>query len=360
MRTKLDLRKLLSDLVKADLEFIVIGSSALAIQGWEVLPGDLDILTREDQVDRVRDALGVADDEADWVVDGAARRLECLTPAGPVDIYVEVSNSLTFDEVDREATTVMIGEELIVRAGSLGHVRDMRAAVGRKGLPVGAIPPGEHGERPQVIAIDGPAGAGKSTVTRAVASRIGFTYLDTGAMYRSTALAVLQRRADTDDPQLIAEIARSIDIQFREQKVFLDGSDVTALIRSAPVTEATAHIAAYPEVRTVMVDRQRHLFAKGGYVAEGRDTGTVVAPDAPLKIYLTASAEERARRRSLETGGPVDEVLEAIERRDRLDSERKISALKTAEDAVVIDTTGRSIDDVVDEIVDLARDRGIA
>ena len=359
MRTKLDLRKLLSDLARSELEFIVIGSSALAIQGWDVLPGDLDILVREEQVDRVREVLGVVLDDAEWVVDGGARRLECLTPAGPVDIYVEVSNSLTYEEVDRESTTVLIGDELNVKAGSLGHVRDMRAAVGREGLPAGAVPPGEHGDRPRVIAIDGPAGAGKSTVTRAVARRIGFTYLDTGAMYRSTTLALLQRRADTDDPRLIAEIARSIDIQFREQRVFLNGDDVTEMIRSGAVTQATPHIAAYPEVRTVMVDRQRQLFVEGGYVAEGRDTGTVVAPDAPLKIYLTASAEERARRRSLETGEPAEKVLEEIKERDRLDSERKISALKTAEDAVVLDTTGRSIDDVVAEIVGLAHDRGI-
>lgn len=359
MRPKLDLRKLLSDLAESELEFIVIGSSALAIQGWEVLPGDLDILAKDEQVDKTLAALGVSAEDGEWVVDGSARRLECLTPAGPVDIYVEVSGSLTYEEVARQATTVMIGDELKVKAGSLGHVRDMRAAVGRKGFPGGAVPPGERQGSLRVIAIDGPAGAGKSTVTRAVARKIDFTYLDTGAMYRSVTLALLERRADTDDPQLITEIARGIDIQFHDQKVYLDGRDVTKQIRSAEVTRATPHIAAYPEVREAMVERQRQLFAEGGYVAEGRDTGTVVAPDAPLKIYLTASPEERARRRSLETGESVADVLDAIKERDRLDSERQLSALRTAEDAVVLDTTGRSLDDVVGEIVGLAHERGI-
>jgi cytidylate kinase len=355
----LDLQKLLSDLARSELEFIVIGSSALAIQGWEVSPGDLDIFARSEQVKPAQEMLGVPEEDATWVVDGSARRLECRTRSGLVDIYVEVSGSLTYEEVDRQAVMVMIGDDVKVKAGNLSHVRDMRVAVGRDDLPSGAVPPGDRGNRPNVIAIDGPAGAGKSTVTRAVAKQIGFTYLDTGAMYRSVALAVLDRRADTDDPHLIAEIARSADIRFHDQRVYLDGRDVTEEIRSPAVTEATPHLAAYPEVRTVMIERQREFFAAGGYVAEGRDTGTVVAPNAPLKVYLTASPEERARRRSLETGEPVADVLKAIEERDRLDSERKLSALKTAEDAFVIDTTGRSVREIVTEIVGLAHDRGV-
>jgi CMP/dCMP kinase len=357
--SQLDLKKLLASLAKSPLGFVVIGSSALAVQGWEVTPGDLDILIKEEHVDLALDILGVPGEDATWVVDGSARRLECHTRWGPVDIYVEVSGPLSYDAVAGEAATVIIGDGIEVKVGHVSHVRDMRAAVGRDALPGGAIPPGEDRDRPKVIAIDGPAGAGKSTVTRAVAERIGFTYLDTGAMYRSVTLAVLDRRADTDDPRSIAEIARSIDLRFKDQRVCLDGRDVTEAIRSTSVTRATPHIAAYPEVRSLMVERQRQLFAEGAYVAEGRDTGTAVAPNAPLKIYLTASLEERARRRSLETGQPMSEVFEAIEGRDRLDSERQISALKTAEDAIVVDTTGRSVDEVVSEIVGLAHERGI-
>jgi cytidylate kinase len=196
-------------------------------------------------------------------------------------------------------------------------------------------------------------------VTRSVARALNFTYLDTGAMYRSVTLAVLEQRADTDDRRRIGEIADSTEIDFDGERVLIGGRDVTRLIRSAEVTRATPHVAAYPEVRAAMVKRQRQLFSQGGYVAEGRDTGTVVAPDAPLKIYLTATPEERARRRSLETDEPLADVLAAIEERDRLDSVRELSALKPAEDAVVLDTTGRSIDEVVQEIVELARDRGI-
>ncbi|HEY8502862.1 MAG TPA: (d)CMP kinase [Solirubrobacterales bacterium] len=357
---RLKLRELLAGLAASDCEFVVIGSSALALQGWDVTPSDLDLFTSNGEVDRIRSLLDIERDDAVWVEDGEARRVECETHLGPVDLYLDVSGDLTYERVERDSVAVVFsGEELSVRVGSLAHVRDMRAAVGRTPVPVDAVPPAITSETPHVIAIDGPAGAGKSTVTRALARRLGFTYLDTGAMYRSVTLAVLEERADPDDREAIARIAESIEIGFQDEKVYLGDRDVTAGIRSPEVTQATPHIAAFPEVRAAMVKRQRQLFAEGAYVAEGRDTGTVVAPDAPLKIYLTASPAERARRRSLETGEPVSAVLAAIEERDRLDSGRKLSALKAAEDAVVVDTTGRSIGEVVEELAELARDRGI-
>lgn len=357
----LELKGILADLAAAECEFVVIGSSALALQGWEVEPTDLDLFVRSDRVDATLRALGREAVVAEWVEDGNARRLECELQRGKVDIYVSVSGRLSYEDVlGRSSLVRLAASDAAVRVGNPQDVRDMRAAVGRTAVPADAVAPAEKAGIPKVIAIDGPAGAGKSTVTRLVADRIGFTYLDTGAMYRSVALAVLQRRADTDDPNLIADLARGVDIQFHGEKVLLDGKDVTEEIRSPTVTRAAPHIAAYPEVREAMVERQRKLFVDGGYVAEGRDTGTVVAPDAPLKVFLTASAEERARRRSLETGEPAADVFKAIDERDRLDSERKLSAMKTAEDAVVLDTTGKSVDSVVDEIVGLAHERGIA
>jgi cytidylate kinase len=358
--SNLRLRDLLAALAGSDCDFVVIGSSALAIQGWDVRPSDLDLFVPPEEAPRIKALLGIDENQAEWTQDGEAQRIECETDCGPVDLYLNVSGDLTYERVAREAVAVVVGPaELAVKVGSLAHVREMRAAVGRAPVPVDAIRPAEKAGVMRVIAIDGPAGAGKSTVTRAVARNLGFTYLDTGAMYRSVTLAVLGKRADTDDKSKIAEIANSIKIDFEGEKVFVDGRDVTAMIRSSEVTKATPHIAAYPEVREAMVKQQRHLFEKGGYVAEGRDTGTVVAPEAPLKVFLTATPQERARRRSLETGEPSEDVLAAIEERDRLDSVRKLSALKPAEDAVVLDTTGRSIDEVVSEIVDLARDRGL-
>ncbi|MGN6203135.1 MAG: (d)CMP kinase [Solirubrobacterales bacterium] len=357
---QLNLRALLADLGASGCEFVVIGSSALAIQGWDVLPSDLDLFTRVEEVEGLRAVLGVPEGEVRTVEDGEARRLELSTELGPVDLYLAVSGDLTYERVAQEAVSVALGKDLPhVKVGSFAHVRDMRAAVGREPVPANAVRPAAKEGAPRVVAIDGPAGAGKSTVTRAVAERLGFTYLDTGAMYRSVTLAVLEARADTDDPEEISRIARRAAIDFRGQRVFLGDQDVTAAIRSSDVTQATPHIAAYPEVRAAMVERQRRLFSEGAYVAEGRDTGTVVAPDAPLKIYLTASPEERARRRSLETGESVAVVLAAIEERDRLDSARELSALRPADDAVVIETTDRSIDEVVDEITALARERGI-
>lgn len=356
----LDLRSLLSRLARAECEFVTIGSSALRVQGWEVAPTDLDLFVPEGAVDPVTRALGVDDEAGTWVEEGRARRFEFRVEGGLVDVYTAVSGGLRYEDVRAASILVRLGvEDLSVRVGSLEHVRDMRAAVGREEVPKSAVPPAEKKGAPSVIAIDGPAGAGKSTVTRAVADRLGFTYLDTGAMYRSVTLAVLDGKVDFDDVAAIAKVANEAEIEFHGGGVFLGGRDVTADIRSPELTMVTAHIAAFGEVRRAMVEHQRQLFRQGSYVAEGRDTGTVVAPDAPLKIYLTASPQERAKRRSLETGEPVATVLAAIEQRDRLDSERELSALKIAEDAVVLDTTGRSVEDVVDEIVALAHERGI-
>lgn len=356
----LDLRGLLTDMVAADCRFVVIGSSALAMQGWKVSPGDLDVMARSDEVERIQGAIGVRSGEVTVVEDGEAQRIECRTGRGLVDIYLRVSGDLTYETVCRDAITVLLGDESTsVAVGSMAHVRDMRAAVGRAAMPEEAVAPADDPGAPLVIAIDGPAGAGKSTVSREVAKQLGFTYLNTGAMYRCVTLAVLEREADPDDRDLIAAIAEGARIEFHDEHVFLDGRDVGDAIRGQEVTDVTPHISAYPEVRAAMIRRQREIFEGGGFVAEGRDTGTVVAPNAPLKIYLTASADERAVRRSRETGEPVDVVLKALRSRDQLDEEREISALYVAEDAVVLDTTGRSIQDVVDEIGALARERGL-
>jgi cytidylate kinase len=210
-----------------------------------------------------------------------------------------------------------------------------------------------------VIAIDGPAGAGKSSVARGVAEALGFTYLDSGAMYRSVALAALRAGVDLDDPGAMGELARSLRIGVANGRVELDGRDVTDAIRSAEVTAAASRAAVHPLVREAMVERQRELIGNGRYVAEGRDIGTVVSPDAPLKVYLTASDEERARRRAAETGEAAEEVLKDQRLRDARDQTRAHSALRPAADAVQIDTTGLPLAAVVGRVIELARERGI-
>ncbi len=211
-----------------------------------------------------------------------------------------------------------------------------------------------------VIAIDGPAGAGKSTVARALAERLGFTYLDSGAMYRCVALAALERGADASDPEAMGELAGKLAIGLDGERVQLDGRDVSAAIREPRVTEASSLVSVHPAVREAMVAEQRRLIAAGRYVAEGRDIGTVVSPDAPLKVFLTASPEERARRRAEQTGEDPVEVLAAQRERDARDEGREHSALRAAEDAVELDTTGLALDEVVDRIESLARERGLA
>ncbi|HEX4345178.1 MAG TPA: (d)CMP kinase [Solirubrobacteraceae bacterium] len=195
-----------------------------------------------------------------------------------------------------------------------------------------------------LIAIDGPAGAGKSTVARAVAEALGFTYLDTGAMYRAIALAELRGAADP--------LASSIGLGAR---VTLDGEDVSAAIRTPEVTARASQVAARPQVRSALVKLQRGLIAGGDYVAEGRDIGTVVAPDAELKVFLTASPEERARRRAQQTGAEVAVVLAEQSERDERDATREHSPLTLAADAIEVDTTGLEIGEVVARIVALAR-----
>ncbi len=211
-----------------------------------------------------------------------------------------------------------------------------------------------------VIAIDGPAGAGKSTVARAVADELGFTYLDSGAMYRGVALAATGAGIDTGDGAALGALASGLEIGFEDRRVLLDGRDVSAAIREPGVTAAASKVSVHPEVRAAMVSRQRDLIAAGDYVAEGRDIGTEVSPEAPLKVFLTASDEERARRRAAETGDDFESVLDAQRRRDARDTAREHGALRAAEDAVEVDTTGLSLEEVVGRVVALARERGLA
>jgi CMP/dCMP kinase len=211
-----------------------------------------------------------------------------------------------------------------------------------------------------VIAIDGPAGAGKSTVARGVARALGFTYLDSGAMYRTVALAALDRGIDLEDGARLGEMAWDLGIDFDGDTIRLDGRPVEGRIRSPEVTVASSKVSVHPQVRQAMVKRQRELIASGNYVAEGRDIGTVVSPDSPLKVFLTASEEERARRRAGESGQPVEQVRRAMEDRDQRDASRKHGALRAADDSVEVDTTDLSVDQVIERVVELARERGLA
>jgi len=200
-----------------------------------------------------------------------------------------------------------------------------------------------------VIAIDGPAGAGKSTVARGVAERLGFTYLDSGAMYRAAALAAMGRGERSP-----AEVARALNIEVGD-RVLVDGTDVTSAIRSPTVSEAASKIATDPAVRAALVEKQRELLSGGDWVAEGRDIGTVVKPDAELKIFLTASPEERARRRAAELGTDWRTVLQDQTLRDQQDKAREHSPLRAAEDSIELDSTGRPAEDVISQIVGLVR-----
>jgi cytidylate kinase len=211
-----------------------------------------------------------------------------------------------------------------------------------------------------VIAIDGPAGAGKSTVARALAERLGFTYLDSGAMYRSVALAVLRAGADPDDADESGRLASSLAIELGNERVAIDGEDVSEAIREPEVSEAASRVSVHPQVREAMVARQRALISAADYVAEGRDIGTVVSPDSPLKVFLTASDEERARRRAAETGERPVQVLTDQTERDERDRSREHGALRPAADAVEIDTTGVDVDTVVERVASLARERRLA
>jgi cytidylate kinase len=220
-----------------------------------------------------------------------------------------------------------------------------------------------------LVAIDGPAGAGKSTVARALANQLGFTYLDSGAMYRCVALAAL-RKSGGELPELpgaLGALARAITIEFRgartdaapggSGRVLLDGQDVSDAIRTREVSKAASVVATDPDVRAALVAKQRELIANGDWVAEGRDIGTVVAPHAELKVFLTADARERARRRAVELGADLDTVLAEQTMRDQRDTSREHSPLQAADDAVMLDTSGHGVEEVVGEIAGLIKDR---
>lgn len=213
-----------------------------------------------------------------------------------------------------------------------------------------------------LVAIDGPAGSGKSSVAKAVAAELGLADLNTGAAYRAVALLALQERADLEDGQALAEVAGRVGLD--GDGALIDGVRAPEEgLRSPDASAAASRVSAHPEVRRVLLDIQRDAARRareaGGAVVEGRDIGTVVLPDADLKIFLSAAAEERARRRAYQTGrqADLDRIREAITTRDRRDSEREASPLKPADDAVVLDTTALTLEQVVARVVELARSR---
>jgi cytidylate kinase len=212
--------------------------------------------------------------------------------------------------------------------------------------------------RVKIVAIDGPAGAGKSTVARALAHRMGVQYLDTGAMYRAVTWLALRSGCDLSDDQAVGEVAERCVLHVGLDDVVVDGHDVTQEIRQSEVTKAVSIVAANSRVRTEMRRRQRQWGeARGGGVIEGRDIGTVVFPDAIAKLFLTANPRVRAERRVAEVGGDVDEIEAQIVERDRLDSTRSDSPLAESSDAIVIDTSDKSVGEVVDELVRLVEER---
>ncbi len=216
------------------------------------------------------------------------------------------------------------------------------------------------------VAIDGPAGAGKSTVSRAAAKAVGYIYVDTGALYRAVGVNALRKGIDTKDkPAVAATLADiSVDLAFEkgEQKVLLNGEDVSTEIRTPPASMAASDVSAVPEVRAFLFDLQRDIAARNNCIMDGRDIGTVVLPDAKVKIFLTASPEERATRRYkelIEKGNDVNykDVLEDLVQRDYNDSHREIAPLKPAEDGVILDTTGMSLEESVNEIVRIIKEK---
>ena len=207
-----------------------------------------------------------------------------------------------------------------------------------------------------MIAIDGPSGAGKGTVARAVARALGYRHVDSGAMYRAVGWKALREGLPLDDERAIAALARRSRIDVSDEAVTMDGHDVTRVIRTPEIDRAAAAVARLPGVRAVLVDLQRRLDNGAGIVMEGRDIGTVVFPTADVKVYLDASPEERARRRANDpahTGVPsaVSEVATLLTARDEIDRTRKASPLYAASDAIVVDTTGKSVDSVVKEVL---------
>lgn len=212
----------------------------------------------------------------------------------------------------------------------------------------------------RVIAIDGPAGAGKSTIAKALASRLNMKYLDTGAMYRAVTFEAMLRELDLDDQDAITVMAQECDLHVGLDRVIINGHDATQAIRGTEVTGSVSKVAANSGVRTEMRIRQQEwATSHGGGVIEGRDIATVVFPDAVLKVFLTASPEVRAQRRVDQSGGNVAEIAAAIAERDLLDSTRADSPLASSSDSVVVDTSDRAIDDVVDEIEKLFIERNL-
>jgi CMP/dCMP kinase len=208
-----------------------------------------------------------------------------------------------------------------------------------------------------IVAIDGPAGAGKSTVARSVANRLGYLYIDTGAMYRAVALWAVQNQVDLDDLHRLEQLARQARIEFSGHRVLLNGADVTAAIREPGVSEAASKVAAYGGVRRAMREEQRRIAASHSAVMEGRDIGTVVFPDAQVKIYLDAHPQERARRRAAETGAPTEQVARQIADRDQRDRTRAEAPLSQAPDAEYLDSSGLSPEQVEEAILKLVRQR---
>ena len=216
--------------------------------------------------------------------------------------------------------------------------------------------------KPLVIAIDGPSGAGKGTVARAIANELGYRHVDSGAMYRAVGWQALRDGVPLDDDAAVAALAAAARIEVSDLQVTIDGVDVTREIRTPEIDRAAAAVARLPRVRSVLVDRQRAMAANGGIVMEGRDIGTVVFPDADVKLYLDASPEERARRRLSDpahTGVPaaVSEVATLLTQRDQIDRTRAVSPLYAAADAIVVDTTGKSVDQVVSQAMAAIREQ---
>ena len=216
------------------------------------------------------------------------------------------------------------------------------------------------------VAIDGPVGAGKSTVADAVAARLGILHLDTGAMYRALGLTALRRGIDTQDEQVVVNLCRALDISVSHEKdgqhTFVEGEDVTGLIRTPEVSMAASAVSRYAEVRKEMVRIQQQLAAETDMLLDGRDICTTVLPDATAKIYLTAAAEERARRRWLEMQqkgmpGTFEEVLQGVKDRDSQDMNRKVAPLRQAEDAVLVDSTNMTFDEVVEKILAVVEEK---